>query len=126
FFFPSFNIGFQAHVSTLPSSFHINFLEMLAVCSAVHAAAKFSTIPKCLAVFTNSTFMVTVFSSLSTCAPYNQILISTVDILIACSIDLHVVHVPGALNCVADAISQFDNCAASLFMPSISILPFSP
>jgi hypothetical protein len=51
---------------------------------------------------------------------------STVDVLLAHSIDLRVVHVPGALNCIADALSRFRNDAARVFVPLIDIQSFSP
>jgi hypothetical protein len=123
-FFPSLELGFQ--FPGVSGGHHINFLELLSVCSAVHLASKLPVVPQRLAIFTDSTFAVDVFHSLRARPPHNSILMSTVDVLLAHSIDLRVVHIPGALNCIADALSRFNNDAARVFAPLIDIQPFSP
>jgi hypothetical protein len=50
----------------------------------------------------------------------------TVDVLIAYGIDLHIVHLAGENNNVADALSHFQNDNACLLVPGLSILPFTP
>ncbi|KAF8553385.1 hypothetical protein OG21DRAFT_1477334 [Imleria badia] len=116
-FFPDLDLGLQCAASELPSDAHLNFLELLTVTSAIHAASLLENVPRRLAVFLDSTFAVDVLSSLHVKPPFNNIVISSVDILIAHDIDLHVFHVAGEDNT--------HNTASSL-VPGISILSFQP
>ena len=51
---------------------------------------------------------------------------SVVDVLIACGIDLHIVHLAGENNNMADALSRFQNDNTHTLIPGLSILPFTP
>ncbi|KAF8548975.1 hypothetical protein OG21DRAFT_1422114, partial [Imleria badia] len=79
-----------------------------------------------LAVFSDSTFTVDIFNSLHAHPPFNNMLMSTVDILIMHGIDLQVVHLAGEDNSVTDALSCFQNSTVHMLVPAISILPFLP
>ena len=125
-YFPQLDLAFQCAISELPPSSHINYLELLAVSSAVHAATKMDPPPTHLAVFSDSSFAVDVFNTLCAKPGFNTIVMATVDDLINHGIDLRVVHVAGASNSVADAISRFNNQAAQTLVPDLSILPFLP
>ncbi|KAJ7813944.1 hypothetical protein B0H14DRAFT_3477459 [Mycena olivaceomarginata] len=58
---------------------------------------------------------VSIFDLLKALPTYNDVLISLVDVLLAHDIGLHVLHVPGKLNKVADALSRWkDKLAARL------------
>jgi hypothetical protein len=125
-FFPHLDLAFQCPISELPPASHINYLRLLAVASAVHAAAKTDHVPSRLAVYSDSSFAVDVFNTLQATPPFNAIVLSTVDILIDHGIDLQVIHVAGSCNSVADVISRFNNDNARALAPNISILPFLP
>ena len=125
-FFPDLELGFQCPSSELPTDSHINYLELLAVVSALHICSLKDNVPKRLAVFSDSSFAVDVFSSLRARPPFNHLLMFAVDILISHSIDLRVVHVAGENNGVADALSRFHNEDVRALVPQISILHFIP
>ena len=125
-FFPSLNLGFQCPLSELPPDTHINFLELLAVASAIHISALMDNVPQRLAVFSDSTFAVDVFNSLRAKPPFNDLVMSSVDILISSGIDLRVAHIMGENNSIADALSRFQNDVAHTLVPELSILPFQP
>jgi len=57
---------------------------------------------------------------------YNVILREAVDLLVAGSHDLHVLHVPGINNSVANALSWADFDHALTLEPSLSIHQFHP
>ncbi|KAJ6628275.1 hypothetical protein B0H10DRAFT_1741632, partial [Mycena sp. CBHHK59/15] len=65
-------------------------------------------------------------NSLCLLLAYNSILTSTIDILFDRNFDLCVLHVEGAKNEVADAIScqEFDN--ARSLVPNLVLHPFIP
>ncbi|KAF8545799.1 hypothetical protein OG21DRAFT_1428642 [Imleria badia] len=71
-------------------------------------------------------FSVNNFSLLHAKPPFNNIVISSVDILIAHDIDLCMFHVAGEDNTVANALLHFQHDTASLLVPGISILSFKP
>ena len=125
-YFPQLDLAFQCAISELPADSHINYLELLAVSSAVHAATKMDHPPARLAVFSDSSFTVDVFNTLCAKPPFNAILMATVDDLINHGIDLRVVHVAGTSNSMANTISRFNNNMAQELVPDISILPFLP
>ncbi|KAF8545849.1 hypothetical protein OG21DRAFT_1518488 [Imleria badia] len=84
------------------------------------------SVPLCLAVYSDSTFAVDVFSTLCASPSFNGVLLTSVDTLIASSIDLRVVHLTGKQNTVADSLSHFHNDSVRSSVPGISILPFKP
>ena len=125
-FFPHLDLGFQCPSAELPSDTHINFLELLAVASAIHISALMDRVPQRLAVFSDSTFAVDIFNTLWAKHPFNSIVMSSVDTFISSGIDLCVVHIAGDDNSIADALSSFQNDTVHTLMPEISILPFQP
>jgi len=126
YWFPEINFGFQSHLPHHAPSGSIFFFEALAVCSAIHALADTDPIPRHVAIFTDNTNTVDIFNSLRASAPYNQLLISSVDVLLKLNVDLHVYHVSGAENNVADALSCFDNDRAIRLVPDLIIDDFTP
>ncbi|KAL1950137.1 hypothetical protein VTO73DRAFT_5260 [Trametes versicolor] len=58
--------------------------------------------------------------------PYNNILMSAVDVLLKCNINLRVDHVPGELNIIADALSHRRFKLVHQLVPNIDIIPFIP
>jgi hypothetical protein len=104
----------------------IFFAEALAVCSAIHAIPEMDPLPQRVVIYTDNSNTVNIFSSLRASAPYNRILMSAVDVLIAHGIDLRVYHVPGHENVVADALSRFNNELALQLVPGLLIDHFQP
>jgi hypothetical protein len=51
-------------------------------------------------------------------APYNELLILAIDELIESKIEARVLHVPGDINDVADALSRFNNELALRLAPN--------
>ncbi|KAJ7636294.1 hypothetical protein FB45DRAFT_705125, partial [Roridomyces roridus] len=127
FFIPALGLAFQ---SALPSDvdpeLKIFFFEALCVCSAIHYAGKHLPAGSRVTVHTDSSNTVDIFGSLRALPAYNEILKSSVDVLIGGDLELRVLHVPGAQNSVADAISRWDNDRAVSLVPGLLIHPFSP
>ncbi|KAF8552562.1 hypothetical protein OG21DRAFT_1533697 [Imleria badia] len=95
-FFPHLSLDFQCFTSDLPPGAHINLLELLAVASTVHLSALMDCVPQRVAVYSDSTFAINVFNTLRASPPFNDVLLTSVDTLIA-------------NNAVADALSHFHN-----------------
>ena len=57
-----------------------------------------------LLIATDNTNTFNIFMSLSAQPAYNPILISAVNILLHCDIDLRVIYIPGPLNHITDAL----------------------
>ena len=98
FFLPSLKLVFQSTLPSVCASEHIFFFEALAVCTAFHYFAQH--LPRLsvnrLVVYTNSTNTVDIFNSLRASAPYNCILISSMDVTLDHKIDFCVlVMIPG-------------------------------
>ncbi|KAH7903895.1 hypothetical protein BJ138DRAFT_1188331 [Hygrophoropsis aurantiaca] len=64
FWFPEFAQGFQCPILSSWPCYNVDFLEALSVVSAIHYAASITSRPQKLAVYTDSTFAVDIFSSL--------------------------------------------------------------
>jgi hypothetical protein len=126
FYFPSTLLGYQAPLPCSPPKDTIFFFEALAVCSAIHSAASFSHVPKKLTIFSDNTNSVDIFNTLRAKPVYNHILKSSVDVLIAHHISLHVVYIPGTDNIVADALSRLENVRALAACPGLQISSFEP
>ncbi|KAF8987350.1 hypothetical protein BDQ17DRAFT_1258660, partial [Cyathus striatus] len=78
-------------------------------------------------IFSNSGNTVSLFNSLGTSSiPLNHLLKLAIDILLCEGYQLHVLHLPGEHNYVADALScrQFDK--AQLHNPALSLQLFQP
>ena len=46
--------------------------------------------------------------------------------MIACNTDMHVLHVPGISNTVADVLSRFNNELALQLSPGLEVTSFQP
>lgn len=67
-----------------------------------------------------------IFSSLKCLPEYNELLKYSIDLFIERNVQFKVVHIPGELNKVADALSRKQMQAAASFSPNITISSFSP
>ena len=70
--------------------------------------------------------MFNIFVLLSAQPAYNPILISAVNILLWCNVDLRVIYIPGLLNHVANALLQYQNDLGRKLVPAIQIERFTP
>jgi hypothetical protein len=77
-------------------------------------------------IYSDNTNTVNIFNSLRAIAPYNQVLISAMNVVLDHHIDFRVLHVRGVDNPIADAISRFKNDLAVSLCPSLVIRPFEP
>ncbi len=104
------------------------FFEALCVCATIHwVVNKLSPeLQKCITIFTDNTNTVDIFNSLRASPNYNPILKSAVDVMISHSIDLHILHIPGSENDVADALSCSQFSRALDLVPRLIILPLKP
>jgi hypothetical protein len=131
YYFPSLGLAYHAPLPPNPPSNTIFWFEALAVCSAIHHAAKvwtrdFSPRLDCLLVSMDNMNTVYMFNSLHAKPFYNALLLSSIDVRTCYSLDVHVRHVPGDVNTVADAISRKKFSLALNLVPNLTILSFTP
>jgi len=103
----------------------IFFWEALAVCSAIHLSRLHGK-PKRIVCHTDNSNTFDIFTSLRAKPSHNQILISSVDVVLADGADFRVTWVPGKDNTIADALSRFNNDLALLLSPGLKIMTFQP
>ena len=102
----------------------IFFYKALAVCSAFHLGAEFSC--DHIAIYSDNTNTVNMFSSLCAKPVYNSILVATVDLAVEKSISTKVYYVPGKQNVVADYLSKFQNAKALQLALHMRVRSFQP
>jgi hypothetical protein len=125
--------GYQTRLTVftvlLPQGLLIYYIEALCVLAALsHCCPSLSPNQKLL-LYTDNTNVVDIFSSLCCHPKFNTIIKHTITTRVKSKINLQVLHIPGEMNSVADAISRADfNCAkilaAKLSVPNLSILEF--
>jgi len=130
FWSPDSNVGFYCPtpVQTLPL---IYYVEALCVLAALQHCCAFMTPHQKLLIYTDNTNIVNIFSSLRCRPEFNNIIKHAVSKRVESQVDVRVLHIPGDMNSVADAISraEFDRArtlAANLSIPTLSILDFPP
>jgi hypothetical protein len=97
----------------------------LAICSAIHLGVQYGC--KRIAIYSDNTNCVDMFSSLRAKREYNRILRSAIDIAFQFhDIDFKVYYIPGVENIIADHLSRFRNAAALRLAPKLVISPFQP
>jgi hypothetical protein len=122
--FPGEYAGFQCPLPADGPKDLIFFYEALAICSAFHLGTRYGC--DRVAVYSDNTNAVDMFSSLRAKPTYNSILLSFVDIAFNTSISGKVYFVPGSQNIVADALSRFLNAKALQLAPKLQIQLFEP
>jgi hypothetical protein len=127
YFIPSLKLAFQCPIPPGAASENIFFFEALAVCSVFHFA-EFSlpASPRRLVIYSDNTNSVNIFNSLCAIAPYNQLLISAMNIVLDHKIDYRVLHVRGLDNPIADTVSRLRNDLAVRLCSGLVIHPFEP
>jgi hypothetical protein len=125
-YIPSLKLALQCPLPPLASEKHIFFFEALAVCSAFHSVTSLIESPHRLVIYSDNTNTVDIFNSLRASAPYNQLLISAMNVVLDHNIDFRVLHVRGIDNPIADAISRFKNDLAVSLCSGLVIRSFEP
>ena len=103
----------------------IFFSKALVVCTAIHISEHFPGVTHLL-IATDNTNTFDIFTSLSIQPVYNPILISTVNVLLHCDVNLRVIYIPGPLNHIADVLSRYQNDLVRKLIPAIQIENFTP
>jgi hypothetical protein len=100
-------VGYYSPVPDGTTEEHIFFFEALCVLSAIHHMTNTLRVPPTskILIYTDNDNTVAIFNTLQCLPHYNPILINAADLCIATNIHLQVLHIPGELNSVADAIS---------------------
>jgi hypothetical protein len=104
----------------------IFYYESLCVVSAlVNVQSKAPRGSKIL-IYTDNLNTVDIFRTLRCLPAYNHLLKTAVDVLIANDFSLRVLHVPGTLNSVADALSRVQFSVALNLEPNLKLFTFNP
>jgi hypothetical protein len=121
FWFPAADFGFQHALSPYVPSPGIFFHESLAVVSAlswfIHNIPLHPRMR--IAIYSDNSNTVDMFNSLRAQPLYNPLLITAIDLLLDHGVDLHVFHIPGQVNIVADALSRLRFDTIALYAPSL-------
>jgi hypothetical protein len=129
FWFPDFDTAFWSVVPEGPPKKTIFYFEALSVLCAIIQATSFAIPLQKLVIYTDNLNTVQIFNSLSAQPAYNEILKTAVDYLlsdISNPIQLRVIHVPGELNTIADALSRGSLHSVVDNVPDIVINNFTP
>ena len=126
FWYPDRDLAFYSPVPLgVPVAF-IFYYEALCVLSALQYAASLFNTPARIAIYTDNSNTVDIFSSLRCLPAYNPILKAACSLLIATDHQLRVFHVPGDQNEIADAISRQLFADAIVMRPQLTINYFQP
>ena len=125
FWYPETEMGFWARTPRDGGEHFIFYFEALCVLSALYHADLSAPYASRILIYTDNQNTVDIFNSLRATPEYNHILKASIDITVANEHDLRVLHVPGADNSVADALSRFDFSRALDLVPSLTIHSFS-
>ena len=109
YWFPGLCAGFWSPIPEDPPKDTIFYFEALSVLSALLHTTSFSFPITKLVIYTDNLNTVQMFNSFSALPSYNEILKRAVDHLLSNVdnlIQLRVIHVPGHLNTIADALSR--------------------
>jgi len=123
---PHHLIGFWASIPTNSHLSTIFYYKALVIASAILWATGLVPPINCLLIYLDSLNYIDMFNSLHAQEGYNKILLFTVCILMSSKISLHVFHIPGADNTVADALSHQLLETAVTLLPGLKIHHFQP
>jgi hypothetical protein len=128
FWLPDKCVGYYSPVPENTNDEQIFYFEALCVLSALHHVTDFLCVPPAsrIVIYTDNDNTVAIFNTLRCLPHYNPILIDAADISIISSIHLRVLHIPGDLNYVADAISRKNFSLAKQYVPDLIISSFLP
>ena len=129
FWYPGLSAGFWSVIPENPPKDTIFYFEALSVLSAIIHSTSFGFPINKLTVYTDNLNTVQMFNSFSALPAYNEILKAAVDHILMDvdnHIQLRVIHVPGHLNAIADALSRGELHTVVDNVPNIVIDVFSP
>ena len=129
FWFPGLNTGFWSPVPEKPPKDTIFYFEALSVLSAILHSTSLGLPLNKLVIYTDNLNTVHMFNTLSALPAYNDILKNAVDQLLSDidnPIQLHVIHISGESNTIADALSRGQLHTVVDYVPHITINTFSP
>jgi hypothetical protein len=126
FWFPNHQQGFYSPVPPSLMGETIFFYEAVAVTSMIDNLQKKETHHSKTVLYTDSMNTVDIFNSLRCQFTFNPLLLFCVDTCISNNFDLHVLHVPGVENEVADVISWCDFRKALRLVPDLQLSLFQP
>ena len=128
FWLPDKCVGYYSPVPEETTEEQIFYFEALCVLSAIHHATDSLCVPPSsrILIYTDNDNTVAIFNTLRCLPRYNPILIDATTISMASNIHLRVLHIPGDLNYVADAISRKKFSLAQQYVPGITISSFLP
>jgi hypothetical protein len=126
FWYPTSKDGYYAPTPVYTPTSAIFYFESLSVLSAlINVQSKAPRGSKIL-IYTDNANTVDMFRSLRCLPAYNRLLKRAVDILIKHDYSLRVLHVPGHLNTVADALSRVQFSVALSLVPDLLFTSFNP
>ena len=129
YWFPGLSAGYWSPIPEDPPKDTIFYFEALSVLSAILHSTSFGFPITRLTIYTNNMNTVQMFNSLLALPTYNNILKTAVDHLlmdVENPIQLRVIHVPGHINTINDALSRGELHVIVDNVPNIVIDTFSP
>ena len=128
FWLPDKCVSYYSPVPEETTDEHIFYYEALCVLSAIHDVTETLCAPPTskILIYTDNNNTVAIFNTLQCLPHYNLILTNAANICMMTNIHLRVLHIPGELNTVADAISQNNFALAQNYVPDLIISPFLP
>ena len=126
FWYPGRREGFYSPVPESRIDETIFYFEALAATSAIDDLRERETYHAKIILYTDSMNTVDIFNSLKCKPAFNPMLPLSVETSINNKLDLRVLHVPGAKNEVADAISRRNFGKALRLVPELRISLFQP
>jgi hypothetical protein len=125
FWIEGLNEGFYAQVpKQIPDSMNF-FREALSVTSALNEIVPHIHGQR-LVIYTDNQNTADIFSSLGCRPDYNILLKFSVDLFITYNVQFKVIHIPGELNEIADALSRNQLGVAQQLSPGIILKSFIP
>jgi hypothetical protein len=128
FWLPDKCVGYYSPVPENTTDEHIFYFEALCILSVFHHATEVLCVPPSsrILIYTDNDNTVAIFNTLRCLPHYNHILIDAADVSIISRVHFRVLHIPGELNYVADAISRTKFELAQQYIPNIMISSFLP
>jgi len=118
--------GFYSPVPTYMAQDIIFYFKALAVAGAVDYLSTSAVNSSKIVIHTDSSNTVNIFNTLQCLPEFNPLLWHCVDIFLHNEFDVHMLHIPGAQNVVADAILHHEFSKAARLVPGLLITPFQP
>ena len=126
FWYPDSKEGYYAPTPVQVPSNAIFFFEALCVLSALDHVRSRAPQGSRVLLYTDNANTVDIFCSFHCLPPYNQLLKTAVDILIANDYSLRVLHIPREQNVIADALSRVHFSVALRHEPALKFFAFHP